>query len=237
MEEQRTNMATRHIGDRLRFLRHELDSQRRISQRELAEWMGVGVRVVQAYERGEASPGADKIARLVRTLRRDPPDGRIVRAEWLLTGEGRPFTPVRTSVPVVDEFWPPTVVARRGKLHFVTENAARLLGYPPEQMLGCDSLDFVEPDSRQRIEREIPDGYDRPYCATLRTANQATIDVVVYGRNLNGPNRRLLHFWPVSHAEAIGLEALGHIGEDVRLAEAILDIVRGRRAVERLSDL
>jgi transcriptional regulator with XRE-family HTH domain len=65
------------FGTRLKNLRNA----KKMTQKELAETIGVNQKQCQHWERGRAEPGFDKLQRLAHALG--------VRIEWLLYGNGR----------------------------------------------------------------------------------------------------------------------------------------------------
>ena len=68
------------FGSRLKKLRNT----KKLTQKELAETIGVNQKQYQHWERGRAEPGFDKLQRLAYALE--------VSIEWLLYGNGRAVT-------------------------------------------------------------------------------------------------------------------------------------------------
>ena len=66
------------LGKRLRMLRDILG----FSQKEMAKYMDISLRVYQYYEKNEQKPSYDKLAKLRKFK---------VNMNWLLTGEGKMF--------------------------------------------------------------------------------------------------------------------------------------------------
>ena len=68
------------LGERLR----EIRKIKGLSQRDLAEIMGVTTRAYQRYEKNAQKASYDKIARIVKKF-------KDINSRWLLTGEGNIF--------------------------------------------------------------------------------------------------------------------------------------------------
>ena len=79
-------MGKTYVGERLKLVRQKL----KLSQKEMAELLGVSLNAYQRYEMGSRGLNADKLEILAKKLN--------VNLNWLLTGNGQPFTHQKEAV-------------------------------------------------------------------------------------------------------------------------------------------
>lgn len=76
------------------------------------------------------------------------------------------------------------VISEQGVIVDANAAAAKLLGYPAEELRGRSVFEFTTPESHEKVRRAIAEGYDRPYEVIGRRADGTLFPAEVTGRNI-----------------------------------------------------
>jgi PAS domain S-box-containing protein len=74
---------------------------------------------------------------------------------------------------------------------YVNRSFAELLGYEPDELIGRSALDFIAPDQREVVGRNIESRYAEPYETAVVRKDGCTVDVEIQGKTLEHGGRSL----------------------------------------------
>lgn len=232
-EQMRDKNLEMTLGGRLKTVRLHI-AGKKLSQSEMARYMGVGLRVYQNYERDNANPGADKLANLLRKLYQTAPD-RILNANWLLTGVGEPFLSAAPGASTQGPF-EASVVIENSTIVNANEGVERLTGYTRDEIIGASTMKFLTPESRRLVEKYVSEDTEAPYTVMIKAKRGPYINAEIRGKTIEheGKRVRLLEMREAPLSSAVRNEILFLLEELPEHQESIRDILRGKRAVEQL---
>lgn len=83
------------------------------------------------------------------------------------------------------------ILDKDGRIIFDSPSSVKILGYPPDYLLGRSPLDFIHPDDRERVRKDLSKVYARKNPGTptefrMRKADGEYLDVESIGMNMVG---------------------------------------------------